>query len=457
MYTMRPNRAALPGIFLFLFFAADLFADTPRLAVTVYNHDLGLVRERRVLDLERGETVYSFTGVAARIDPTSVHFRPVDGKGGLEVLEQNFEYDLVSGEKIYEKYLDHPVEVFFARSGDLLEGVLLSARGGTLVLQDREGGRLSVVQSDVRNIELKGDASDFVTRPTLVWMLRNEKAGEREVEVEYLTGGMGWHAEYVAVADEKNENIDFAGWVSVENRSGAEYADAKLKLVAGDVGRADAGRRPEMRADVMYAAKAAPDMEERSLFEYHLYELKRPTTIRKNQVKQVSFIPNTKTPVVKEYLYEPRRHPEKVGVFFEFRNDEKSGLGIALPAGLVRIFQDDGRGGSEFIGEDRIDHTPRNEEVRLRIGSAFDIVAERKVLGDKRIFDKVRERTVEIRLRNRKDEAVEVKVLEQIEGDWTIERESFEHRKESAWTAEWTIPVGPDGEAVLEYTARIRY
>jgi hypothetical protein len=440
-----------------LLLAPLAFAETPRVAVTVYNSNLGLVRERRSIDAGSGESTYEFQDVAEQIDPTSVHLRPVDGKGGLVVLEQNFEYDLVSSEKILEKYIERPVEVYFKEGSAVLSGVLLSHGRGGIVLRDARAGKLDVVLSDVRNVELLGEATDFVTRPTLVWRLESERSGKREVEVEYLTGGISWHAEYTALANEPNTAVDFAGWVSVENNSGAEYKDAKLKLVAGDVGRAPRGEPWGGEQVAMRAAKAADMVEERALFEYHLYEIQRPTTIRKNQVKQISFVPSTEVAIAKEYLYEPRKNPEKVAVNLRFLNDEKSGLGIPLPAGVVRVFQDDGRGGSEFVGEDRIDHTPKEEEVRLRVGYAFDIAAERKVLNEERRTDRLYVRTVEIKIRNRKEEPIRVKVWEAIEGDWTIEQETFEHRQEDARTAEWTIPIGKNEEAVLTYTVRIRF
>jgi hypothetical protein len=451
---LRASSLSLVGLVLL---APLALAESPKIAVTVYNSDLGLVRERRALTLERGESIYEYRDVAERIDPTSVHFRPVDGKGGLEVLEQNYEYDLVSSDKVFQKYLEHPVQVFFEKSGDMLSGVLLSHGRGGMVLRDAAGERLFVLLGDLRNVELLGEAKDFVTRPTLFWKLRSERAGEREVEVEYLTRGISWHAEYVALADEPNRFVDFAGWVSVENHSGAEYRDAKLKLVAGDIGRA----APEPRYDYALmearAAKAAPMVEERALFEYHLYDVQRPTTIRKNEVKQISFVPNAKVAIAKEYLFDTRKNQEKVAVHFEFLNDAKSGLGIPLPAGIVRVFQDDGRGGSEFVGEDRVDHTPREEKVRLRVGYAFDIAAEKKILSEERRTERLRVRTVEIRLRNRKEEAIEVKVWEGIEGDWTIERETSPSRREDAHTAEWVLPVGKNEETVLTYTVRIQY
>ncbi len=428
----------------------------PSVAVTVYNDNLGLVREGRTLELEKGESIYSFRDVAALIDPTSVHLRAVDD-GELEVLEQNYEYDLLSSDKLYQKYLEKRVELFL-QEGEMLAGTLLSHSHNQMIIRNDQDSRISVVRGDqLRNVDLIGDADGFVTRPTLVWTLRNGGGSKRDVEVEYLTGGLSWHAEYVALADEANKSIDLAGWVSVENRSGGEYRDARLKLMAGSVHRAQApAPRMDFRAETMMA-KGAAAVEERSLFEYHIYEITRPTTLRNNQVKQISFIPNTTVPVRKEFLFEPQRNHEKIQVILEFENSESQNLGIPLPAGLVRVFQDDGEGGSEFIGEDRIDHTPREEKVRLLVGEAFDLVGERKTLDETRISNRVRRLKVEIRLRNRKDEEVEIKVLERLSGDWTIDQTSHPFRKEDARTAEWSVPVKANGETVITYSVTIKW
>ncbi len=428
-------------------------ADTP-IAVTVYNNDLGVIRERRTIEIGRGESVYSFTDVAALIDPTSVHLRAMGG-GGLEVLEQNFEYDLLSSEKLYRKYFEKRVEVY-VKEGEVLTGTLLSVAGGSFVIRSEREEKLVVVASgSVQHVELLGTAEGFVTRPTLVWTIQNDGNATREVEIEYLTRGLSWHAEYVALADEESRSIDFAGWVSVDNRSGADYEDARLKLIAGDVNRA-ARYMPTIDITSSHARAAkGPQVTERELFEYHLYEIGRPTTIRNQQVKQISFLANTRVPVHKEFLYEPRKQSDKIQVILELKNSKEDGLGIALPAGKVRVFQDDGQGGSEFIGEDRIDHTPRNEKMRLLIGYAFDLVAERKILDTKRLGKSGQRQTVEIKLRNRKDDEVEIKVLEWLGGDWTIENETHSHRKEDAHKAEWKVAVPADGETVISYTVRI--
>ncbi len=436
--------------------AACAAAGPVSVAVTVYNDNLGLVRENRVIALEKGESIYSFQDVAARIDPTSVHLKAVDN-GELEVVEQNYEYDLLSPDKLYDRYIDKEVKLFL-EDGGIIAGTLLSHGGGRMIVRNDESSALSVVRSDkLRNVDLAGGLDRFVTRPTLVWTVRNGGEKTRTVEVEYLTAGMSWHAEYVALADEKNESIDLAGWVSVENRSGAVYRDAKLKLMAGTVHRAPpVAPGPAYQVETMMK-RGGRCVEERSLFEYHIYDVGRSTTLRDNQVKQIAFVPSTTVPVRKEYLFEAGRNGDNVQVILEFVNDEAGGLGIPLPAGVVRVFQDDGRGGSEFIGEDRIDHTPKNEKVRLVVGEAFDLVGERKVLAEKRITSRVREQDVEIRLRNRKEEAVEIKVVEAMIGDWTIEHSSHDFTKESARKAEWTVSVPPDGETVITYTVRSRW
>lgn len=424
-------------------------------AVTVYNRDLGLIRETRTIKLEGAEPVYSYEDVAARIDPTSVHLRAADGKA-LTVLEQNFEFDLLSSDKLYQRYLESRVDLFL-EEGELITGTLLSTSGSDFILRGEDGSSVSVVSKDhVARVDLKGSIDGFYTRPTLVWHLKGA-GGSRNVELEYLTGGMSWHAEYVALVNEKNDGIDLAGWVSVENRSGADYKDARLKLMAGDIHRAGRDVMQAMPRGMDMAMAKESSVEEREIFEYHLYEIKRPTTLQDSQVKQVSFVPNTKVPVVKEFVYYGQRGGSKVSVELIFDNSEKSGLGIALPAGVVRVFQDDGRGGSEFVGEDRIDHTPRNEEVRVSVGNAFDVVAERKVLANRRISDRANEQQIEIELRNRKDTEVTVRVVERLSGDWTVLSETHPHRREDAYTAEWKIAVPADGEVKLQYTARWKW
>lgn len=430
-------------------------AGEKRMALTVYNEDLALVKDVRLLDLKKGMNRLSFVDVAAKIDPTSVHFTSLTAPDRVAILEQNYEYDLVSSDKLLQKYVDQKVRVL-AKEGKVYEGKLLSASGGDLVLEDTDGGVRVVDAKAVEGLAFPALPEGLITRPTLVWLVECEKAGTHEVEVSYLTGGMGWHTEYVAVADKEDQQLDLSGWVSIENRSGATYEDARLKLVAGEVHRVREYPpvRPMPGARVM-AMKAVPQFEERGFFEYHLYSLPRPATVKDNQIKQLSLFPNARVAVKKVYSYDASVDEKKVQVKLEFTNSKKAGLGMALPKGKVRVYKEDVDGSLEFIGEDRIDHTPKDEKVRLVLGDAFDVVGERKVSEHRRISDRVTEERIEITLRNHKDEDITVLVTEHPWGDWEVLESSQAYRKKDVRTLEFDVPVKKDGEGKVIY--RIRY
>lgn len=423
------------------------------LRLTVYNNDLGLVSDHRQVDAAKGRSTVEIIDVPARIDPTSVHLTPKGG--GLRVIEQNFQYDLAGTDRILDKYLDQAVTLVL-KEGDVKSGTLLSHDSSYLTLRENEGISL-VRREEIIDLRLARLPEGLRTRPTLVWTLDSSSGGSKDVELSYLTGGLSWHAEYVAVTDEKDTQVDLAAWVSLENSSGATYPDAQLQLIAGDVNRV----RPEIqtfgrgKGAVMSMDAAGADFQEESFFEYHLYTLERRTTIADRETKQVALFPTANSPVKKVYEYRGQRDPRKVSVVLELENREDRGLGMPLPAGTVRTYKKDTRGQLQFIGEDRIDHTPKNEKVRLRIGNAFDVVGERAEISQKRISDRVFESEVEIKIRNRKDEAIEVVVEEQLWGSWEILTGSHEHNKKDANTVEFRVPVGADKETVLRYTVRI--
>ncbi len=424
--------------------------------LTVYNNDLGLVRDVRDLDLQNGRGSVAIVDVAAQIDPTSVHLKSLSREGGITVLEQNYRYDLASPERILERYLDASIEAVI-EGGDLHQGKLLSFTGEQIVLSE-EGG-LSILQRDkVIDVRCPSLPEGLITKPTLVWDLQADRAGSQKAELSYLTTGIGWHAEYVAVTNADDTAADLAAWVSVDNRSGADYPEAKLQLIAGDVNRV----QPEvqmMRGRMMVAeamsGKADVGFEEESFFEYHLYTLPRPTTVRDRETKQIALFPPAKTPVKKLYEYKPWQDDKKIRIVLEFENREERGLGMPLPKGKVRTYKRDSKGGTQFVGEDMIDHTPKNEKVRLGLGNAFDVVAERTMKNQVRISDRVSEQSFEVKFRNRKTEPVTIVAQDRFWGDWKITQESFPSTKKDARTAEWSIPVGPDGEVVLTYTVRI--
>lgn len=441
-----------------LLVASALFAAETNVAVTIYNDDLALVRQVRDLDFVKGVQEYKLVNVAARIDPTSVHYKSLSDPGGISLLEQNFEYDLVGTDRLLQKYIDQNVTITIRDSGTE-NGILLSSAGGDVILRTDTGQIRAVKNSAVESIIFPDLPAGLITRPTLVWLLDAQKAGRHISEISYLTAGINWHAEYVAVVDDKDTRLDLAGWVSVENNSGATYENATLKLVAGDVNRVvEAPIRP-LRKDMyaMAVADAAAGFEEKEFFEYHLYTLQRPATIKDKQIKQVSLFSPQNTAVTKVYSYDGARDNKKVKVTLEFENKKENGLGMPLPKGKVRVYKNDSDGSQEFIGEDAIDHTPKDETVRLTMGNAFDIVGERIVKDVQKISKRSNQQSVEITIRNHKKEMINVTVIEHWWGDWSLVGSTPKVKKKTADRVEFEVSVPADGENTFEYTVLLQY
>ena len=423
------------------------------ISLTVYNTDLAVVRIADEMNFSRGEQQISFTDVAARIDPTSVRFSTRDG--GVRILEQNFRYDLVNSRKVLSRYLDKCITIV-VEEGELVEGFLQSA-AGDIVVKTREGGIKIVKLDAVQQFDFPELPEGLITRPTLVWNLVSDRALSTGTEVSYMTGGMTWNAQYTAVMGTNEKELELSSWVSINNTSGMTYENAGLKLVAGDIHLVEPERM--MKRDMLRSVAAQEEeraFEERELFEYHLYELARRTTINNAEIKQVSLFPATTTKAQKRFVYDPWKDQKKVAVMVEFTNAEKDGLGMPLPAGKVRVFKRDTDETMEFVGEDKIDHTPRNELVRLTLGYAFDIVAERKVIDTRRISQTAREESIEISLRNRKKESATITAREHLWGDWEILKTTDEYIKKDARTAEFTITIPADSEKTIAYTVRYR-
>jgi hypothetical protein len=447
--------------------------DQQDVAVTIYNEDLALVRDQRQVNLPQGPVDLALREVSARIRPETALLRSLTRPGGLTILEQNFDFDLLTPRKLLEKYVGKVVQLVRTHpetGEDRYETarVLAANDGVVLKIGDRietgVPGRL--VYPDV--------PANLRDRPTLVVSLDNAQAGQQTTELTYLTGGLGWRADYVAKLNTEDTALDLSGWVTLTNQSGTTYRNALLQLVAGDVNRVRDDMR--LRGDMVMEAtmaKAAPQMSEEALFEYHLYTLQRPTTLKDNQTKQISLLNATGVAVKKEfrlqgspYYYRGQQgdlgQKLKVGVFVEFNNRKKDNLGMPLPKGVVRVYKQDQQGRPQFVGEDRIDHTPENETVRLKLGDAFDVTAARKqtdfrkLSGDSR-YNYRFESAYEIKLKNAKDEAVTVTVAEPVPGDWRMLQESHPHAKPSADTALWKIRVPAKGEAVLTYRLEVQY
>ncbi len=439
-------------VVVFIPLLGTVYAD--EVSVTVYNSNLGVVRETRTLDFEKGFGRVSFIDVPTLIDATSVGFEPADKSKSVVILEQNYAYDLVSPDKIYSKYIDREIEVF-NKEGNIFSGTLLSHSGGSLVLKNARG-KIQIVRMDqVVNVNFPELPEGLITRPTLFWLYQSGFSGSTECHVSYQTGGLNWSAEYVGILSDDEKDLDLTGWSSITNNSGATYNNATLKLIAGDIHRA--ARPPRMEqsyAREKLAMAVGAGFEEKEFFEYHLYTLPRKATIANNEIKQIALFDPARTKIEKEYYFEPEKNAKDVRVVVKFNNSADDGLGIPLPAGRVRLFKADTDGSMILLGEDRIDHTPKDEEVKLTVGNAFDITAEEKVLNYEKISSHVEERTFEITLNNHKKEDVTIIVEKKLWGDWMLKDYSYEYNKIDANTIRFNIPVKSDGRTVVTYTVR---
>src|SRR5688572_18862592 len=442
-----------------------------------------LVRDEREMRIERGRSQLSFTDVAALIDPTTVTFTSL-ADPATRVLEQNFQFDLVSTQKLLLKYIDREITVDKVVGNDMVPvtGKLLSATDG-IVLRTKDGSIYSLPgYSSVRFPDLPGGLN---TRPTLVWDVQSPAGGTQEARVSYQTGGVTWWADYNLIfnegADANSGVLDLSAWVSIINQSGATFEDAKLKLIAGDVHRVEPQMRTDMRRNVLakaaMAEQAADGFTEKEFFEFHLYTLGRATTLPNNSTKQIELFDQARQIPAKKmlvyyglanaYLYDSPytdrnlgvESSKKVDVYLEFKNDKQFGLGVPLPAGRIRVSQLDKADSSlEFIGEDKIDHTPKNEQVRVKLGSAFDVVGERRQV-DFAVDTKARwmEEEIEVKLRNHKTLPVNVIVKENLYrwSNWKLLKQSHKSDKEDSRTIHFPVTVPKDGETVVRY--RVRY
>lgn len=438
-------------------FAMVAMAKDKETAVTIYNNNLGLVRDVRDLEVPTGQAIVKFVDVAAQIDPTSVHFKSLTAPDKVAILEQNYQYDLVTVERLLEKYVDNQITITTKEAG-LYQGLLLSARNGDAILQTTDGSIKVIKAATIYTVAFPRLPDGLITRPTLIWQLKNEVSGKQKIEVSYLTSGISWHAEYVAVVNATDTKTDLSGWVSIDNQSGATYEDAKLKLIAGDVHRAEPDRiLPKSRVMVAEMVMAEPQFEQKAFFEYHMYTLQRPATVKDNEIKQISLFPAATVAIKKLFTYNGARNGKDVRVNIEFMNSANDGLGMPLPKGTIRVFKEDTDKSKEFIGEDAIDHTPKDEKIRIYLGNAFDIVGERNQTDRREISKRAREEDYSVKIRNHKQEAVLVTVIENFYGDWKITNSSHPSRKKDAQTAEFDLQIPKDGEVELTYTVLIKW
>lgn len=453
---------------------ASTLADQQSVAVTIYNENLALIKDTRRLTLSQGLNRLALREVSGQMRPETASLRSLSHPGTLVLLEQNFDFDLLTPAKLLEKYVGREVRILRTHpttGAETVESATVLAANGGVVL--RMGDRIET--GIPGRIVYDGVPSNLRDRPTLVSELTSTRGGSQTVELSYLSGGLAWRADYVAELNAADTALDLNGWVTLTNRSGTAYPNAKLQLVAGDVNRVRTalGMAAKPAAVAERAVVQAPAMRQESLFEYHLYTLARPTTIADNQTKQVALLNATSVPVIKELVLQGADYyyrssiggtgqKLKVGVFVQFENLEKSGLGMPMPKGVVRVYKKDGEGNAQFIGEDAIDHTPRNERVRLKLGDAFDVTAEKKQSDFRRRdastpWSFIAESAYEIVLKNAKKQPQTVIVREPVPGDWQMLEQSLPHAKVAAGTAEWKVTVPAEGSTTLKYRVLVRY
>ena len=449
--------------------------DQKELSLTVYNHDLALIRDVRTINLTKGLNRLAVREVSAEIRPETAIITSLSHPNSLSLLEQNFDYDLLTPQQLLQKYVGKQVKVVKTHPTTGVEkeiiATVLSANNGVVL---KVGDRIETgIPGRIVYDQVPENLRD---RPTLSILANSTQGKQQTLELSYLSGGLSWKADYVAKLSKDENHLDLNGWVTLINQSGASYKNAKLQLVAGDVNRvyeAPTRRHRDVQMMKTMAADSMAEMAEESLFEYHLYTLGHKTDVLQNQTKQVSLLSASQIPVTKEFLLQGAQHyyynkygviadKLKVGVYVEFENEKQNNLGMPLPKGIVRVYKDDSSGNSQFIGEDRIDHTPKDETIRLKLGDAFDVTAKKKQVSYKKenAFGKYKHAassSYEIELHNAKEEDVIVKVLEPVPGDWKILDSNIEHEKVNAHTAQWLVEVPAEKRVTLSYKVLVRY
>ncbi len=448
--------------------------DQTELAVTVYNSNIALVRDVRQLTLPNGSFRLKLEDIAATVNPATVHFRSLTDADKLGVIEQNYEYDLLEPAKLLHKYVGK--EVTLVRSYQE-NGTTKHEEIKATLLADNNGpvwkiGNDIVTGMYSESLRFPEVPANLYERPTLLMSLENNGARKQQIEASYLATNLSWNSDYVLTVGRDDKAADLDGWVTLVNNSGTAFHNAHLQLVAGDLNRLPQGGAAGGMLDrdaVMNAPAAAPQFAQESFSEYHLYSLGRRTSVENQETKQISLLQGSGVPVQKVFIvngqnfyYHNQYNPgsplkDPVMVYYKFKNEEKASLGMPLPAGNVRVYQKDSKGGVLFIGEDRIDHTPKDETVTVHIGNAFDVIAERKQTDYKRVDTHTWEMEFEITLRNHKDTPIVVEVNEPVGGDWEMLSSSYKFTKTAAWAAQFQVPVEKNGTSVLKYRIRAHW
>jgi hypothetical protein len=433
--------------------------------VTVYNNNLGLIKDTRKVILPVGQGELRFMSVASHIIPVTVHAKSLNAPQGFNILEQNYEYDLMNADKLLDKYVGKKIKIIdwnkFQDRKETVEAVLLSNNQGQIYKINAE---IFLGHPGIKVLpELP---ENLIAKPTLVWLYDNTSRKAHNLEVSYLTKNITWKADYVLILNQKDTSADISGWVTLDNKSGTTYKEARLKLVAGEVHTVEDKLIGKLYALEARAKARAPEFKEKGFFEYHIYDLQRKTTIKNNQTKQVRLLESSNIGVEKEFLvygsktYFTRRHREQkpkqpVNVNIQFKNAKENNLGMPLPAGVMRLYKEDDGGSLQFIGEDRIEHTPKDEDVKLKIGEAFDVAAERIQTDYRQITKGLHESEWEIKLKNHKDEEITVAIVEPLFGNWSVVSSSHPYKKVDAFTIRFDVKIPKDEKVKVTYRVKV--
>ncbi len=451
---MKKNIVIIVSLLLFV---SCLIAATD---MTIYNQNFATVRTTLSVMLNKGLNVYKFDDIPSGIQPTSVHLESVKSSDKVVIHLQNYEFDLANTNKILNKYLDKSVSLI-VKAGDLYNGILKSFDHDTIVIENSMSGIHMVNRDEIQTIDLAEMPKNFYTKPTLNWELYSSKTGNTDCMLSYITNGISWNAQYVGILDKNDETLNLSSWISLENNSGKAFKDVTLQLMAGNVHLAP-DYNQYLRGDVVMEAEGKggyeqPTMTQKDFFEYHLYTLENKTVdINNNQQKQLSLFDPVDVNVEKIYRFDTNSGND-IAVLIKFKNDEKSGVGIPLPMGKIRIFKTQYEGAPEFVGEDNLDHTPKNEEVELKIGTAFDIKGECTLMESTRPSQKTRQEKHECELRNQKDEPVTIEVLKYLGTNWSITSSDIKYTKEDAYTVRFDVQVPAEDKVNFEFTVLYQY
>ena len=439
--------------------------DQINVEVAVYNNNIGLIKETRKLTLPSGRGELRFMGVASHIMPVTVHVSSLNFPNNFSVVEQNYEYDLINADKLLDKYVGKKIKIVvwneYQDRKETVEAILLSNNNGQIYKINNE---IFIGHPGIK--VLSNIPDDLIAKPTLTWLYDNSTTNEHNLEVSYLTNNLGWKADYVVVLSEDDTSGNISGWVTLDNKSGATYKNAHLKLIAGDVNRVTdiSGNKVVMMSHM--ERRLTPQFEEKPFFEYHIYDLQRETTIKDKQTKQVSLLEAAGVKIQKKFLvegsqgiftryYQRNNSKQPVNVYIKFMNTEENNLAKPIPEGIMRLYKKDSEGSQLFIGEDRIDHTSVGEEISLKIGEAFDVIAERVQTDYKQISKGLHESEWEITLKNHKDDDVIVNIIEPLTGNWSVINNSHPYTKKDAFTINFDIPVPKDKEVKVKYRLQI--